>query len=334
MLSHRNRSYRLNSWSLLIVSGPTAIASLTLGIATSARATESMGLNFDLAAAPAASSPLPAIVRPTRAAEPLLPAVGSAPIGSETSAKPLPPPPTVPNAAPAIQTPTQRSITSAATRQTSQPAPKAVLNFALSPTRSPTVSATIDRGSTVPAAPSDIFAGDSDSLVATAVGSAEGTRTPAGGYTWAYQGHVDPGNGAWNLGSFSYQHGANSPREADRRQLARLRTQAQTLRRQADRYGMRLTLVETLNGIDLANQSPRAALNRGGYIDRLHQAHEMGLQGADAILWARTRAFLDPDTARWNAPGLGNNVHSITADQERRRRAIDRVISRSPATSP
>ncbi|NJO49709.1 MAG: hypothetical protein HC840_09975 [Leptolyngbyaceae cyanobacterium RM2_2_4] len=95
--------------------------------------------------------------------------------------------------------------------------------------------------------------------MATAVGSAEGTRTPDGGRTWAFQGHVDPGNGVWNLGTFSYQHGANSPDEADRKQLERLKGQAQTLRRAAQERGITLTLEEELNGIDLANQSPQCS---------------------------------------------------------------------------
>lgn len=182
-----------------------------------------------------------------------------------------------------------------------------------------------------------LFQGNSNSLVARAVGSAEGTRTPTGDKTRAYRGHVDPGNGVWNLGTFSYQHGATSPEEADQRQIRRLRRQAETLRQAAREKGMELTLEETLNGIDLANQSPRAALSRGGYIDRLKQARDMGLTGTNAVLWARTRAFLDPDTSRWNAPGLGNNVHSITSDQQRRLRAIAKAIVADPsqvASSP
>jgi hypothetical protein len=171
-----------------------------------------------------------------------------------------------------------------------------------------------------------LFQNDSYSIVATAVGSAEGTRTPDGGRTWAFQGHVDPGNGVWNLGTFSYQHGASSPDEADRKQLERLKGQAQTLRRAAQERGITLTLEEELNGIDLANQSPRAALSRGGYMDRLKEAHDIGLRGSDAVLWARTRSFLDPDTNRWNAPGLGNTTRGVTNDQDRRIRAIARAI--------
>jgi hypothetical protein len=97
---------------------------------------------------------------------------------------------------------------------------------------------------------------------------------------------------------------------------------------------VRLTLEELLNGIDLANQAPLAALGTGGYIDRLKQSQNMGLRGTDAILWARTRSFLDPDTQRWNAPGLGNTVDGISRDQERRQRAIAQTLTRLQATVP
>ncbi|MBD2460021.1 hypothetical protein H6G89_03090 [Oscillatoria sp. FACHB-1407] len=175
-------------------------------------------------------------------------------------------------------------------------------------------------------ASSSLFDGGSDSLVAKAVGSAEGTRTPDGGRTWAYYGHVDPGNGVWNIGSFSYQHGAKTPEEADEKQLRRLQRQAVELRHQATEKGFEMTLEEELNGIDLANQSPAAALDRG-YIIWLNTARHMGLTGSDAVLWARTRSYLDPDSGRWSAPGLGNNIHSITQDQERRMNAVNRAIA-------
>lgn len=172
-----------------------------------------------------------------------------------------------------------------------------------------------------------LFRGGPDSLVARIVGSAEGTRTPKGQRTRAYYGHTDPGNGVWNLGSFSYQHGASSPEEADEKQLKRLRRQTDELVAIASQYQLEMTLEEMLNGIDLANQSPRAALDQGGYVERLVQARQQNLQGQDAILWARVRSYLDPDTQQWNAPGLGNNVNSITHDQERRMQAIARALS-------
>ncbi|TVP69282.1 MAG: hypothetical protein EA342_03765 [Leptolyngbya sp. LCM1.Bin17] len=172
-----------------------------------------------------------------------------------------------------------------------------------------------------------LFEQDSDSLVAIAVGSAEGTRTPAGTINPAYFGHTDPGNRAWNMGTFSYQHGANSPAEADRKQLNRLKSQTEVLKRRALSHGMNLTLEETLNGIDLANQSPLAAIGRVGYIERLAEAKANGYDGAKAIVVARTRSYINPNTNRWNAPGLGNTEASITRDQQRRADAVAAAIA-------
>jgi len=185
---------------------------------------------------------------------------------------------------------------------------------------------TQDNDRLVAVAPDELFEGGSDSLVAKAVGSAEGTRTPDGGKTWAYNGHVDPGNARWNMGSFSYQHGAISPDEADRRQLNRLRGQYEMIRQSALSAGLRLGLEEQLNGIDLANQAPLAALDRGGYVDRLRQAYDQGLQGSEAVLQARTYSYLNPRTNQWDAPGLGNNFYSIRRDQARRQNAIYEAI--------
>ncbi|NJO49708.1 MAG: hypothetical protein HC840_09970 [Leptolyngbyaceae cyanobacterium RM2_2_4] len=69
-------------------------------------------------------------------------------------------------------------------------------------------------------------------------------------------------------------------------------------------------------------------------MDRLKEAHDIGLRGSDAVLWARTRSFLDPDTNRWNAPGLGNTTRGVTSDQDRRMRAIARAIEAHPKAQP
>lgn len=179
-----------------------------------------------------------------------------------------------------------------------------------------------------------IFQGGPESLVARAVGSAEGTRTPEGERTAAYFGHIDPGNRAWNLGTFSYQHRAKTPEDADARQLRRLVSQTKRLKQQAKRYGLSLSLEELLNGVDLANQAPLAALDRQGYVEWLAQAHKLGMTGSEAIVWARTRSFIDPDTQRWNAPGLGNNIYSISQDQSRRASAIAQAIKAKPLAIP
>ncbi|NJK70542.1 MAG: hypothetical protein HC941_32235 [Microcoleus sp. SU_5_3] len=148
----------------------------------------------------------------------------------------------------------------------------------------------------------DLFEGGSDSLVAKVVGRAEGTRATDGSRTRAYYGHVDPGNGQWNQGSFSYQHGARSPQEADEKQLRRLQTQAEIIRQQAGTNRLRLSLEAELNGIDLANQAPLAALDTGGYVDRLKQAYDRGFTGSDAVLQATSLFLHQPQNQSVGCP--------------------------------
>ena len=179
--------------------------------------------------------------------------------------------------------------------------------------------------STTPTDPA-IFQGGPNSLVARAVGSAEGTRRPDGAKNPAYYGHRDPGNAKWNLGSFSYQHAARSPEDADSRQLNRLATQDKMLQQRAQSQGLNLTLQERLNGLDLANQAPLAALDRGGYIDRLKESRDRGLRGTDAILQARVNSYREPNTNLWDAPGLGNNEPDIRHDQARRMDAVEAAM--------
>ena len=181
-----------------------------------------------------------------------------------------------------------------------------------------------------------IFKGGADSLVARTVGSAEGTRHWSGAKTPAYYGHTDPGNGVWNRGTFSYQHEAHSPEEADDKQLQRLKLQSLQLEEQAQAQGLKLTLEEKLNGVDLANQAPLAALDRGGYIEQLAKARRLNMEGTEAIVYARTWAYLDPDTRQWNAPGLGNTIQGIDRDQRRRAAAIAQAYQAysQPGTDP
>ncbi|MEM9486861.1 MAG: hypothetical protein AAGA83_24575 [Cyanobacteria bacterium P01_F01_bin.116] len=215
--------------------------------------------------------------------------------------------------------PAQSTIS--ATTDSSKPV---ALTFSPDTPSKPVSLLTINKPQTYPI--SDLFAGGSDSLVSKAVGSAEGTRTSTGGYTSAYYGHVDPGNGVWNLGSFSYQHGAASPEDADKKQLRRLQRQTLELRQQAQIKNFSLSLLEELNGIDLANQAPLAALDRG-YINWLSMAKQQPMNSRSQIIWARTKAFLDPDTGYWDAPGLGNHWDAIYRDQQRRYDAILRALT-------
>ena len=191
----------------------------------------------------------------------------------------------------------------------------------------------VDRLHSPPHTEQTLFVGGSDSLVARTVGHAEGTRTPDGRKTRAYYGHTDPGNGVWNLGSFSFQHCRDvryhcaTPEEADDRQLRRLQAQHVVLLQRAAAAKLQMTLVEQLNGIDLANQAPLAALSDQGYVDRLSQAKHKGFNGQNAILEARVWSYWSPQKKRWDAPGLGNVEPSIRHDQERRLLAIARAMT-------
>ncbi len=166
--------------------------------------------------------------------------------------------------------------------------------------------------------------------MARTVGHAEGTRTADGGKTQAYKGHVDPGNGVWNLGSFSFQHcreyNCSTPEQADGHQLKRLQGQAEQLQKRAAVLGIAMSVLEELNGIDLANQAPLAALGSPGYAEWLKKAHDQGLSGTEAVLWARVQSYWDPSRKGWNAPGLGNSEERITHDQNRRLSAISRAL--------
>jgi hypothetical protein len=183
---------------------------------------------------------------------------------------------------------------------------------------------------------SAIFNGGSNSLVAKAVGSAEGTRTPDGGFTDAYKGHRDPGNRAHNLGTFSYQHGAQSPEDADNKQLAVLSAQTKEMVMYAESQGIHLNLDEVMNGIDLLNQAPLCVTGNKNYIDWLKIAKDKikaGDEIGDPILYARVNSYRDA-TGKFDAPGLGKDAKdeaekevAIRYDQNRRMQAINSAIA-------
>jgi hypothetical protein len=198
--------------------------------------------------------------------------------------------------------------------------------------------------------PQDWWRQGAQSPIAIAIGTAEGTRTADGGKSEAYYWHRDPGNGADNFGTFSYQHLSPSeqktveaqlsaahkrhqaarqglPETADRRQLTKLQRIYQQLLTQAHLRGLALSELEILNGLDLANQSEEAALDTWGYIDRLIQAKSRSSNPQDQIEQARTWAYWHPRLNRWAAPGLGNTYDSILHDQKRRSQAVQTALT-------
>ena len=152
----------------------------------------------------------------------------------------------------------------------------------------------------------------SNRALVCSIGAAEGTRDKNCNPTAAYEGHTDPGNGADNLGTFSYQHGANSPADADQRQLARLRQAEQDLQAQSgSKFGQPLSKPALGAALDLWNQAPLASES---FVDHLPTAKPSTAQ----IIEARSRSYIDPSTGKLDAPGLGNNPAQVEADQTRR----------------
>ncbi len=152
----------------------------------------------------------------------------------------------------------------------------------------------------------------SDRDLTCSIGAAEGTRDANCRPTAAYDGHIDPGNGANNLGSFSYQHGASSPEDADTAQLARLRQAEQDLQqRSQERWGQPLSKPAIGAALDLWNQAPLAGAS---FVDELASPNPTSEQ----IIKARSASYIDPATGKLDAPGLGNDPAQVAADQERR----------------
>ncbi len=180
-----------------------------------------------------------------------------------------------------------------------------------------------------------------DSTLSVAIGNAEGTRTVSGGRTAAYAGHRDPGNGARNTGTFSYQlqqGGAGSPAQADQMQLARLRAvqpQYEAAARNAGLDPKDPLLAAAF--FDSWNQSPAMATEQNGFLDQLPRLAREGVT-LENVTNARVRSWYEP-SGRLNAPGLGNTEAGVRADQSRRMNAIADVLKArglldgAPATS-
>lgn len=150
----------------------------------------------------------------------------------------------------------------------------------------------------------------SDEILKCAIGNAEGTKGDDCSPNPAYFGHIDPGNGAANMGAFSYQHGAATPEEADAKQLERLRkAEADIQQKAVDKFGQPLSKAALASALDLWNQAPLAG---DDFVMRLTTADP----SPQEIIDARSQAFIGPDGL--DAPGLGNSMDNVQHDQTRR----------------
>lgn len=193
----------------------------------------------------------------------------------------------------------------------------------------------------------------SNAPAAIVIGSAEGTRRPDGGFRAAYGGHTDPGNAAHNRGSFSYQHPASGPADADRRQLLTLREQLPAYEAAARQAGLNPADARLASAyLDLFNQSPKAAERflgqlgalRGQPLDAAYLAELRFHSYVDAATGERFR------TSRGGQAGSGfvtiarNQLHRepteaevqavIRADQQRRTQAVETALGRQGLLTP
>ena len=158
---------------------------------------------------------------------------------------------------------------------------------------------------------------------AIAIGMAEGTRTIDGGITSAYAGHTDPGNAAANIGSFSCQPStcqSRSPERADAELLAkRLQPEIEKLIVSHPQFSR----LEAWVYADLLVQAPLAAKAFKEEYTATDRA-----RGFDGIVDARVRAF--HNGGKLDAPGFGNSLSALRADQTRRTRALATKMLETP----
>ncbi|MGG6262915.1 hypothetical protein ACQ4M3_29030 [Leptolyngbya sp. AN03gr2] len=179
-----------------------------------------------------------------------------------------------------------------------------------------------------------LFEGGVNSIVARGTGTAEATRTPDGNITENWKGHTDPGDGEWNIGTFSYNANRDktritTPKEADRYYLEKLKIRSGILLTQSHQANTRLTLEEWLNAIDLATQAPEAALGwsdgqNPGFISNLISLKRQGMRGQKAIVAARVASFRNIKTRRYET---WTDRSGLEHDQTRRLVAIAESVS-------
>jgi hypothetical protein len=155
-----------------------------------------------------------------------------------------------------------------------------------------------------------------DTEIKCAIGASEGTRGKDCTPNPAWYGHTDPGNGAWNMGTFSYQHGAATPEEADAKWLPVLRKAENEMQAEAkERFGAYLSPKAIAAGLDGYTQSPHSSQM---YVKSLPSANP----SFEEVVEARTKAL---NWSRSVKPGGRMNVR---ADQTRRLRRVWEQVHR------
>ena len=162
-----------------------------------------------------------------------------------------------------------------------------------------------------------------------AIGVNEGTRTLDGGTTSHFRGHIDPGDGALNRGTFSYapeRFGTDpnmTPEQADIEYMSNL-TAAQNkyapiLEQMGYQPGTQDYAIAMFNILDLTVQAPLTVPEfvNIGLKNLVGQPLNRNNVGD-----ARAYAFYHPVTGQLHAEGFKNNFEALRADQRARSMTI------------
>ena len=156
------------------------------------------------------------------------------------------------------------------------------------------------------------------------IGVSEGTRTADGGYTKAYYGHSDSGDGNWNRGTVSGGRNSNdTPQQVDQKWMGQLTRLQTTVRPVLLAYGLEPGTQgfnrTMFNILDLYVQAPEAAQ---GLIKNLKPVAEQGFT-IEAIAKARADSYFNPETGQLEASGFGNSYQRLFQDQRSRAGVYD-----------
>ena len=157
-----------------------------------------------------------------------------------------------------------------------------------------------------------------DQEIICSIGDSEGTRDINCQPNQAYYGHNDPvqGGRCRNIGTFSYQHCANSPEEADAKWLVKIREAENNMQAEAKaRFGEYLSPKAIAAGVDAFTQSPQASTV---YVRNLPSANP----SFEEIVDARIRSL------NWSRARSGGRPMNVRADQRRRVSELWRHIHR------
>ena len=181
-----------------------------------------------------------------------------------------------------------------------------------------------------------LFVGGTNAPIAKIIGMAEGNRTASGGYTKSASGHIDPGNSAYNIGSFSAQGDLNkgSIAASDEAVINNLiKPSVEKLYRKAKQEGVSVTPKLLLNYLDTINQGGEAVgtgwsdrKSTGvGFLGKLSMVK--GKENDEAAIRELRMESYRNTRGSMEVAGIFQNRSNFSADQQRRMSELNKAAS-------